>query len=372
MYLQLEALKDKHQRNGNRRMVLILTAMQHAANTSIAPNSPTSAATPTPITTAVVTEKNGGNQPSDRPKESQQKEEKQKRGSSKKERRCSDGVVIKPYVNNILASVTDKIVCATFQEGCLEDLNGGKTVKEEEEEEEVMSKARREDVGGGGDGGKAGRNVCTLRRTKSRETAVDRRERRRREDFFPSCRLEGGGTAEASGGTGRSLPTTPSSPHPPLPPQQDSHNMASRISKGPKYPTGSLDISYGAGSSFSSQSVSSQSEEDPSGACRTPLQLGYRNADFLLRKSVSSELTERVCRSLEYLDEGGVSRGPGGTPGGTEEDPSLEDRSVRSAHSTPRRSQGRRFREIRDPERARAFILYSLSDRATLTDEVTV
>ncbi|KAK8379315.1 hypothetical protein O3P69_019301 [Scylla paramamosain] len=335
VYLQLEALKDKYQRNGNRNMVLILTAMQQAANTSMAPGTPTP--TPTPITAAVVAEKNGG---------SQREGQKEERRGSKKERRCSDGVVMRPHVNNILASVTDKIVCATFQE----ELRGAV-------EQEALSKP----TGGPGGGVGGGRDACVLRRTKSRGAAADGRERRR-EDFFPS--LEGVGGLEGS--TGRSLPATPCSP---LPPQQDCLSVTSRGDKAKKHAAGS-DQSNTGGSSLTSRSDSTQS--DHSGPCRTPLQLGYRNAEFLLRKSVSSELTERVCRSLEYLDEGGGSRGPGSTPLGTEEDPSLEDRSVRSAHSTPRRSQGRRFREVRDPERARAFILYSLSDRATLTDEVTV
>ncbi|MPC73322.1 hypothetical protein E2C01_067646 [Portunus trituberculatus] len=333
VYLQLEALKDKYQRNGNRNMVLILTAMQQAANTSMAPGTPTP--TPTPITAAVVAEKNGA---------SQREVQKEERRGSKKERRCSDGVVMRPHVNNILASVTDKIVCATFQEELRSAVEG-----------EALTKPPRP----GGMGVGSGREACVLRRTKSKGAAADGRERRR-EDFFPN--LEG--VAALEGSMGRSLPATPCSP---IPQQQDNLSVTSRGDKTKKQGS---DQSNTAGSSLTSRSDSTPS--DQSGPCRTPLQLGYRNAEFLLRKSVSSELTERVCRSLEYLDEGGGSRGPGSTPLGTEEDPSLEDRSVRSAHSTPRRSQGRRFREVRDPERARAFILYSLSDRATLTDEVTV
>lgn len=168
---------------------------------------------------------------------------------------------------------------------------------------------------------------------------------------------------------GRSLPTSPTSPHP-LNPSQDTQSLTSKGSQDPRHPLRSRDASYTEGSSYSSHSGSSETGAAPNASCRTPLQLGYRNADFLLRKSISSELTERVCRSLEYLDEGSAIR-QSGSPVGLEEDQN-EDRSVRSAHSTPRRSQGRRFREVRDPDRARAFILYSLSDRATLTDEVTV
>ncbi|KAG7160022.1 hypothetical protein Hamer_G017474 [Homarus americanus] len=128
-------------------------------------------------------------------------------------------------------------------------------------------------------------------------------------------------------------------------------------------------------SSRSSTNQSDDATRSPSSS-RELKPLGHRSAEFLLRKSVSTELSDRVCRSLEYLDEtgtrcGGPIGGTGGC-GGNEEDLSIEDRSVRSAHSTPRRSGGRRFREIHDPERARAFILYNLSDRATLTDEVTV
>lgn len=356
--MQLEALKDKHQRNGNRQMVLRLTAMQQAANTTF-PSTPTMPA-PTPMTSAVVSEKNGNSR----------KDEKEKRGS-KKEGRCSDGVVMKPYVNNILANVTDKIVCATFQEACIDPRGGGGrgegvregggTLKDDEEDEKVRKS--KEVTGGSGErgvegGGGGGGELCTLRRCKSREGTVDRRERRGGERRAG----EGGGrggSGERSIKERRSLPTSPTSPHP----LQDTCSLAS---EGPRHPLRSRDVSYTEGSSCSSPSGSSEAVP---ASCRTPLQLGYRNAEFLLRKSISSELTDRVCRSLEYLDEGSAMRQ--GSPMGLDEDQN-EDRSVRSAHSTPRRSQGRRFREVRDPDRARAFILYSLSDRATLTDEVTV
>lgn len=46
------------------------------------------------------------------------------------------------------------------------------------------------------------------------------------------------------------------------------------------------------------------------------------------------------------------------------------DRSSRSAQSTP--NQMTRLRVIRDPDKARAFILYNLADRAKLSSEVTV
>lgn len=137
---------------------------------------------------------------------------------------------------------------------------------------------------------------------------------------------------------------------------------------------------FGSGNTSCGSSSSRSHLDTAAGSLTSPTKsLDYQASasEFLQRKKFSADLSDRVCRSLECLDEGGArclggAGGGSGCCGGTGSDLGLEDRSVRSAHSTPRRSQGRRYREVKDPERARAFILYSLSDRATLTDEVTV
>lgn len=101
VYMQLEALKERNLRAGNRGMAAKIKAMQDAANTA----SFTSAPSAPPVTTVVVSEKKESNV-----------EREQRRAESRREKKCNDGIIMKPYVNNILANMTDKIVCATFKD----------------------------------------------------------------------------------------------------------------------------------------------------------------------------------------------------------------------------------------------------------------
>ncbi|XP_063601661.1 probable G-protein coupled receptor CG31760 [Penaeus indicus] len=274
VYMQLEALKERNLRAGNRGMAAKIKAMQDAANTA----SFTSAPSAPPVTTVVVSEKKETNA-----------ERELRRAESRREKKCNDGIIMKPYVNNILANMTDKIVCATFKD-------------------EIPSPTK---------------------------VSPDLAQQRWREDMDEE---------ELSR-------TSYSAPH-------DTSETASCRCQS---------VSH---ENLCTCETKSEGDTKSDSEAKDLKAMGCRSAEFLLGKSVSSEgtadLSERVCRSLENLDDTSARGGPVG-----ECDLSLEDRSVRSAHSTPRRNQGR-FREIRDPDRARAFILYSLSDRATLTEEVTV
>lgn len=314
--MQLEALKERNLRAGNRGMAAKIKAMQDAANTA----SFTTAPVAPPVTTVVVSEKKENNA-----------EREQRRAESRREKQCNDGIIMKPYVNNILANMTDKIVCvATFKDEIPSPTKGSPGKDEEERRGEGGGLPKKDcNVAGGGHcnnhscagGGEAGED--DLPRQMWREE-VDEEELSR---------------------------TSYSAPH-------DTSETASCRCQS---------VSH---ENLCTCETKSEGDTKSDSEGKDLKAMGCRSAEFLLGKSVSSEgttdLSERVCRSLENLDDTSARGGPVG-----ECDLSLEDRSVRSAHSTPRRNQGR-FREIRDPDRARAFILYSLSDRATLTEEVTV
>lgn len=314
VYMQLEALKERNLRAGNRGMAAKIKAMQDAANTA----SFTSAPSAPPVTTVVVSEKKESNV-----------EREQRRAESRREKKCNDGIIMKPYVNNILANMTDKIVCATFKDE-IPSPTKVSPVKEEED---------RRAEGGGGGGGPPKKDCNTADgehcNNHSCVGGEDLAQQRWREDVDEE---------ELSR-------TSYSAPH-------DTSETASCRCQS---------VSH---ENLCTCETKSEGDTKSDSEAKDLKAMGCRSAEFLLGKSVSSEatadLSERVCRSLENLDDTSARGGPAG-----ECDLSLEDRSVRSAHSTPRRNQGR-FREVRDPDRARAFILYSLSDRATLTEEVTV
>ncbi|XP_064117998.1 LOW QUALITY PROTEIN: uncharacterized protein LOC135223490 [Macrobrachium nipponense] len=106
LYMQLEILKDRNLRIGNKVLFAKIVAMQEAANNAAR------VAAPPPATTVVITEKKNNNNSA----EISNNSDKQNRKPSRRERKYSDGIVMKPYVNNYLANMTDKIVCATFQD----------------------------------------------------------------------------------------------------------------------------------------------------------------------------------------------------------------------------------------------------------------
>lgn len=409
--MQLESLRERNLRLGNRQMVAKITAMKEAANH---PTSCSASTAAPPLTAVVVTEKSLGSN-------AEQQQQLQQRRPSRRDRKYSDGIVMKPYVNNILANMTDKIVCATFQEE-LQSPPSSVGVPQGEGSHGVVgqhkegplgargkdpnlrnSVSNEENIGKGGE--RSAGDVSHLRKSASREETIDSAEdnrgrevsvlektdskkpadkRKKGEQVHPLVKPD---CKDSSG-----LPTCQDSKVSPPNDYVRCNSSDASSGSGDTVAVGLRDacgkskascgrcVSRSSHNSSHNSSHSSSSRSDAAAKNSSDSEdlkpLGYRSAEFLLRKSVSTELSERFCRSLEYLDEGssrcgGPAGGPGGC-GGHDEDLNIEDRSVRSAHSTPRRSQGRRFREVRDPERARAFILHSLSDRATLTDEVTV
>ncbi|XP_071513785.1 uncharacterized protein [Panulirus ornatus] len=412
LYVQLESLRERNLRLGNRQMVAKITAMKDAANLPSSCSSSTPAPQPPPITAVVVTEKNLGSAAD------QQQQQQQKR-PSRRDRNYSDGIVMKPYVNNILANMTDKIVCATFHEeltapppsaGALQGEGSPSSVGPYKEgplgargkDPNLRNSVSHEDNIGSGErrvGDVSHLKKSASSREETIECADDGRGRdanplKKTETKKPTDKRKKGKEVQLSRQPDcQDSPGLPNSPDSKASPpidyvrcnssdassgSADTGSVGPRDTRGAGKASGGRCVSRGSQSSSSQSSSSSSSDAAAKGSygSKDLKPVGYRSAEFLLRKSVSTELSERFCRSLEYLDDGGSrcggSAGGTGGCGAADEDLSLEDRSVRSAHSTPRRSQGRRFREVRDPERARAFILHSLSDRATLTDEVTV
>ncbi|XP_069951732.1 metabotropic glutamate receptor-like protein P [Cherax quadricarinatus] len=398
LYTQLESLREKNLRLGNRQMVAKLTAMQEAAKN-------TTTTTVSSVTTAIVTEKNGRSAEQQQQQQPQQlllQPHQQQRRRSQRERKYSDGIVMKPYVNSILANMTDNITCTSFQgEGetpisvvCPRDetrVNVGvknvNLLRKSVSKEEILDKG----------GGRQGNGFCHLRKSASKDENINSVIRNkendvnvfREEDHIDSSLNKNRRRSESHLKTktdckdssvfsgfydGAAAPSE----------DCDLERGNTKSDSVDHEPADTPDVCSAGGTcqrcvSQDNCSSNSSSSENPTrvhSSSKDLRSLGHRSAEFLLQSSVSTELSERVCRSLEYLDETGTrcggTIGGSGVCGGPEEDLSIEDRSVRSAHSTPRRSQGRRFREVRDPDRARAFILYNLSDRATLTDEVTV
>ncbi|KAK7080003.1 hypothetical protein SK128_012093 [Halocaridina rubra] len=322
LYMQLEMLKEKNLRLGNRLLFAKIAAMQEAANTA-------STTSPTPATTVVVTEKKNNTEIG--------LAEKQQKPASRSERKYSDGIVMKPYVNNILANMTDKIVCATFKDDLSSPplMNMATSPTEIKPSRECSGSLSTSTIGGSSKASSLGSGKA------SRASS----QRPSKEDLKRIARESPTETPTPA----HSDPVEKYDAREPLSCQCQSvsRENVNCIHHGPK---------------CESDCKSNTSDKDMRS-------LGFRSAEFLgLRKSVSSEgttdISERVCRSLENLDDSSARCGVDNEVNG-------EDRSVRSAHSTPRRNPGR-FREVRDPERARAFILNNLSDRATLTEEVTV
>ncbi|XP_068247776.1 probable G-protein coupled receptor CG31760 [Palaemon carinicauda] len=336
LYMQLEILKDRNLRVGNKVLFAKIVAMQEAANG-------VTKAAPPPATTVVITEKKNNNA------EVSNNSDKQNRKPSRRERKYSDGIVMKPYVNNYLANMTDKIVCATFQDDLGVATSPVNAVLSPSEETAAA------------DGSISLRSSSTI-----------------------------GGVVVAGGPSGGSRISSPGSRGPVLlrSPDDGPRSILPSSAEGfhdrrPSHISLNCADKYAPSETLSCQCQSVSRENlncchharRKSGTdCKSNLSekdvrssFGFRSAELLLRKSVSSdgttaEISERVCRSLENLDDSA-------TRCGAESEANGEDRSVRSAHSTPRRTQGR-FREVRDPDRARAFILNNLSDRATLTEEV--
>lgn len=95
--LHLESLKERNNRVGNHQMVARISAMQEAATATVG------------VTFPLKDQEPSG-------KEASHTQVSLLTQTARQETKVSDGVVIKPYVNNILANVTEKIVCATLQE----------------------------------------------------------------------------------------------------------------------------------------------------------------------------------------------------------------------------------------------------------------
>ncbi|KAK8734404.1 hypothetical protein OTU49_006171, partial [Cherax quadricarinatus] len=168
LYTQLESLREKNLRLGNRQMVAKLTAMQEAAKN-------TTTTTVSSVTTAIVTEKNGRSAEQQQQQQPQQlllQPHQQQRRRSQRERKYSDGIVMKPYVNSILANMTDNITCTSFQgEGetpisvvCPRDetrVNVGvknvNLLRKSVSKEEILDKG----------GGRQGNGFCHLRKSAS-------------------------------------------------------------------------------------------------------------------------------------------------------------------------------------------------------------
>ncbi|XP_069187445.1 uncharacterized protein [Procambarus clarkii] len=384
LYTQLESLRERNLRLGNRQMVAKLTAMQEAA-------ASTTPITATKVTAAVVTERNGSSaeQQQQYQQQQQQYQQQQLGRRSQRERNYNDGIVMKPYVNSILAN--DKLACADYQAeaevalstlGTLAKTPAKDPVKNVNLLRKSISKEEILDKGGG----RRGKIFNHLKKSTSKDENINSVLRNRGKDLNVLRKID---NIEATVKKNRR--------------RSESHLLKTGCKDLVEYircpdaaaiipddcshrtvtSSASVDAELARRYTSPEDFCGSLTSSNPSdNATRSPSSakdlkpFGHRSAEFLLRSSISTELCERVCRSLEYLDESGTRYGApiggSGGCGGPEEDLSLEDRSVRSAHSTPRRSQGRRFREVHDPDRARAFILYNLSDRATLTDEVTV
>ncbi|XP_076061423.1 putative G-protein coupled receptor CG31760 [Oratosquilla oratoria] len=403
LYMQLEVLKERNLRMGNRHLAAKITAMQQAAS------SPEVAIEKLPVTVT-----SNGQEP--KPKPPQITDSKVSGSTRRRSSSTADGVVMKPHVNNILANVTDKIVCATFRDDGVGDASGDKKPSVRDASTSIstslntlstktkdayntlgkgVGKNRRPNsfVSSGSAGGAPRGDEDTNSEACSTVGSGDGHYGSSRASSNggssggscagsdASCRSSCGSGDCGSGGCDRYSDD---------PGASDSGGSGGKCARGDRYGVKRGRSTSGAAKGVmgcradKTQGIRSSSHDmsapppDPGQRNSTcehqELTLGCLSAENLLENSQrlleDPAVTERGCRSLENLDETGSGLRSGRGCRGRED--CEEDRSVRSAHSTPRHGGLERFREIRDPERARAFILTSLSDRATLTEEVTV
>ncbi|CAL4069020.1 unnamed protein product, partial [Meganyctiphanes norvegica] len=304
LYMQLESIKERNLRMGNRHLVTKIRAMQEAAKQADQINL------------------KGSGQPAAINQQKPPTRESQRRPSTR--RKYSDGVVIKPYVNNILDNRTDNNLCSSYKENTIAL--------------EAM--------------------VPSL--------VADSKNLNREHKLGDNINLKEINVEKKIPNEQRQLLNQQSISEHDLNSVED--EVVSHISKN------SRDSSY-------DQKQYDKIHIPSSLSSQLSLDGGCRSAEILLQKSVShneihTSVSPRVCRSLEHLEDGSGSGGAGATihTGSLCSDYGVdaEDRSVRSAQSTPRRSAHHKFREVRDQEKARAFIMLNLSDRSTMTEEVTV
>ena len=306
LYLQLEGLKEKNMRLGNRHTVAKIIAMQNAANSTEKLNNQTPAKPINKDHQVAADVKTDVPKDVIDPNKDARNNRNRERRASRSDKRLSDGIVMKPYSNNLVRNSIP-------------------------EDKNIL-----------------GDNLSN--KSKSTNDTVSIHEK---------CL----GDSPSSTVVENKISQTENN---------DETHSQSPVSTNCCGDNDSLDHcvrqrSIGCICNTDDDLECNESTKDDSCASLHSDKISlHRSEEIKLGQSVSTEGIElygRVCRSLENLDDAASSLSRRCEEGS-------QEKSVRSAHSTPRHLG--RYKEIKDPDRARAFIMFNLSDRATLSEEVTV